>query len=154
MVQGKERRSEFELYMSIQFWRKLQKKKRSGDNSTEVTPVPIPNTEVKLCSADDTWRATAWESRTLPVYLEAIHDMASFFLEEYFKRRYMVVPFVILRQYHIRYIKNLQIHYILLTLSLFYGIFPLHLNASFLRRNLIWWTLKLKIILWNYLLWY
>ena len=67
MVQGKERRSEFELYMSIQFWRKLQKKKRSGDNSTEVTPVPIPNTEVKLCSADDTWRATAWESRTLPV---------------------------------------------------------------------------------------
>ena len=44
-----------------------KKKKRSGDNSTEVTPVPIPNTEVKLCSADDTWRATAWESRTLPV---------------------------------------------------------------------------------------
>ena len=40
----------------------------SGDNSEEDTPVPIPNTEVKLFSADDTWRATAWESRTLPVH--------------------------------------------------------------------------------------
>ena len=41
--------------------------RKSGGNSIEVTPVPIPNTEVKLYSADDTWRATAWESRTLPV---------------------------------------------------------------------------------------
>lgn len=41
--------------------------RKSGDNSTEATPVPIPNTEVKFRSADDTWRATAWESRTLPV---------------------------------------------------------------------------------------
>ena len=40
---------------------------KSGDNSREVTPVPISNTEVKLSSADDTWRDTAWESRTLPV---------------------------------------------------------------------------------------
>ena len=39
----------------------------SGDYSEEVTPVPIPNTEVKLLSADDTWRETAWESRSLPV---------------------------------------------------------------------------------------
>ncbi len=27
----------------------------SGDYSIEATPVPIPNTEVKLYSADDTW---------------------------------------------------------------------------------------------------
>ncbi len=40
---------------------------RSGDNSGEETPVPIPNTEVKLSSADDTWREAAWESRSLPV---------------------------------------------------------------------------------------
>ena len=33
-------------------------------NSKEDTPVPIPNTEVKLFSADGTWWATAWESRT------------------------------------------------------------------------------------------
>ena len=41
---------------------------RSGDNSGEETPVPIPNTEVKLSSADDTWREAAWESRSLPVH--------------------------------------------------------------------------------------
>ena len=39
----------------------------SGDYSEEVTPVPISNTEVKLLCADDTWWATARESRTLPV---------------------------------------------------------------------------------------
>ena len=38
-----------------------------GDYSEEDTPVPIPNTEVKLLSADDTWWETAWESRTLPL---------------------------------------------------------------------------------------
>jgi hypothetical protein len=43
------------------------KKAESGDYSEKVTPVPIPNTEVKLLRADDTWWATAWESRSLPV---------------------------------------------------------------------------------------
>ena len=41
---------------------------KSGDNSEEVTPVPISNTVVKLLSADDTWWEAAWESRTLPVF--------------------------------------------------------------------------------------
>jgi hypothetical protein len=27
----------------------------SGDDGREVTPVPIPNTEVKLSSADGSW---------------------------------------------------------------------------------------------------
>ena len=31
-----------------------------GDDSDEVPPVPMPNTEVKLIYADDTWLATAW----------------------------------------------------------------------------------------------
>ncbi len=35
-----------------------------GYYSKEDTPVPIPNTEVKLLSADGTWWATAWESKT------------------------------------------------------------------------------------------
>ena len=39
-----------------------------GGNSKEVTPVPIPNTVVKLFSADDTWWATARESKTLPEF--------------------------------------------------------------------------------------
>ena len=49
--------------------------KKSGDNSEEVTPVPISNTEVKLLSADDTWWEAAWESRTLPVFLR-LHGQA------------------------------------------------------------------------------
>ena len=42
--------------------------RESGDNSEEVTPVPIPNTEVKLSSAEDTWWEAAWEIRTSPVF--------------------------------------------------------------------------------------
>ena len=38
----------------------------SGDDGERVTPVPIPNTEVKSFSADGTWGATPWESRTSP----------------------------------------------------------------------------------------
>ena len=37
-----------------------------GGNSEEGPPVPIPNTEVKLLSAQDTWLATARESRSPP----------------------------------------------------------------------------------------
>ena len=37
---------------------------KSSDNSEKATPVPIPNTEVKFLSADDTWGAAPWESRT------------------------------------------------------------------------------------------
>ena len=40
--------------------------KKSGDDGEKDPPVPIPNTEVKLFSADGTWRETARESRTLP----------------------------------------------------------------------------------------
>ena len=32
----------------------------------KVTPVPIPNTMVKLLEVDGTARATVWESRSLP----------------------------------------------------------------------------------------
>ena len=37
-----------------------------GGYTEEVTPVPIPNTEVKLFRANGTVGATLWESRTLP----------------------------------------------------------------------------------------
>lgn len=52
--------------------------KKSGDYSKEATPVPISNTVVKLFCADDTWRATAWESRTSPV-LQKRSYFGSFF---------------------------------------------------------------------------
>ena len=32
----------------------------------KVTPVPIPNTAVKLLSADDTWMVASRENRSLP----------------------------------------------------------------------------------------
>ena len=44
----------------------MQANTPSGDDSKEDPPVPMPNTEVKLLNVDDTWWATAWESRKLP----------------------------------------------------------------------------------------
>ena len=44
----------------------LNKDKISGGNNEKETPVPIPNTAVKLLSADDTWLETARENRSLP----------------------------------------------------------------------------------------
>ncbi len=40
-----------------------------GGDSGGVTPVPIPNTEVKPSSADGTWDGSPWESRSLPDFL-------------------------------------------------------------------------------------
>ena len=40
--------------------------RKSGGNDGEATPVPIPNTEVKLSSVDGTWTAGSWESRSPP----------------------------------------------------------------------------------------
>ena len=31
-------------------------------------PVPIPNTEVKLCGAENTCLATSWENRSMPTH--------------------------------------------------------------------------------------
>ena len=40
--------------------------KYAGGHRIRVTPVPIPNTEVKPATADGTAWETAWESRSLP----------------------------------------------------------------------------------------
>ena len=53
----------FEITMLIYFDSNF--KTESSDNGREATPVPIPNTEVKLSSANGTWLETAWESKTL-----------------------------------------------------------------------------------------
>ena len=42
-----------------------------GGDGEEATPVPIPNTEVKLFSADGTAWEAVWESRTLPKIFSA-----------------------------------------------------------------------------------
>jgi transcription antitermination factor NusG len=59
---------------SFRFIKNLNKV--SGGNNGEETPVPIPNTEVKLSSADDTWVETPWESRSLPDLYESLMVMA------------------------------------------------------------------------------
>ena len=41
-----------------------------GADCDEGPPVPIPNTEVKLISVEDTWRAAARENRTVPTLKE------------------------------------------------------------------------------------
>ena len=46
--------------------RKFCETKFSGDYSEEVPPEPIPNSEVKLLSADGTAALCRWKSRTLP----------------------------------------------------------------------------------------
>src|SRR4051812_865465 len=42
----------------------------SGGHSGGVTPVPIPNTEVKPACADGTWGEAPWESRSSPEFFE------------------------------------------------------------------------------------
>ena len=38
----------------------------AGVDDGEDPPVPIPNTEVKLTSVENTWRVTARENRAVP----------------------------------------------------------------------------------------
>ena len=42
---------------------------KSSDDGEKATPVPIPNTMVKLLSADGTARETVWKSRTSLGYI-------------------------------------------------------------------------------------
>ena len=43
-----------------------QREHTVGVFNAEGPPVPIPNTEVKLCSGKDTWREAARENSTMP----------------------------------------------------------------------------------------
>ena len=52
----------------------------SGVDSEEVPPVPIPNTEVKLLSAENTWRAAAREDRDVPEQKEELTKRLVLFL--------------------------------------------------------------------------
>ena len=46
----------------------------SGGNGVEDPPVPIPNTEVKLNSAEGTWSDTAWEIRSPPDFISLTRE--------------------------------------------------------------------------------
>ena len=43
-----------------------------GEFYAEGPPVPIPNTEVKLCRADNTWLATARKDRYSPTSMRSL----------------------------------------------------------------------------------
>ena len=47
-----------------------QREHTVGVSNAEGPPVPIPNTEVKLCSGKDTWREAARENSTMPTLSE------------------------------------------------------------------------------------
>jgi hypothetical protein len=61
----------------------------SGGHRRGVTPVPIPNTEVKPSTADGTARVTVWESRSLPgLFLQArCESVGPFFVYAAARRR-------------------------------------------------------------------
>jgi hypothetical protein len=70
-----------------------------GGYSEEVTPVPIPNTEVKLFSADGTAREAWWESRTPPKILyKACHPKDDRLFYRRFHRECGDTPFYIWRK--------------------------------------------------------
>src|SRR5215467_4942206 len=55
--------------------------KYAGGHRSRVTPVPIPNTEVKPATADGTAWETVWESRSLPAVIvkpASQHDSRAF----------------------------------------------------------------------------
>ncbi len=52
---------------------------KSGDNGREVTPVPIPNTAVKLFRAKSTWGAGPWEDKSPLVKMKRLAAIAKRF---------------------------------------------------------------------------
>ena len=50
--------------------REHEKQNIVGVDDAEGPPVPIPNTEVKLSGAENTWLATAREDRSKPTPLQ------------------------------------------------------------------------------------
>ena len=57
------------IYLCIFECANKSKKKFSGDNDEEEIPVPMPNTEVKLLSAEDTYELPCWENRKSPDFI-------------------------------------------------------------------------------------
>ena len=61
---------DFELVFYVVL--RVQTLNHTGGYYHEATPVPIPNTEVKLAGADNTWLETARKDRLLPVYISPL----------------------------------------------------------------------------------
>ena len=51
------------ILLSSRHKERRKERQTVGTDYDEGPPVPIPNTEVKLICAEDTWLATAWNNR-------------------------------------------------------------------------------------------
>ncbi len=58
---------------------KSYKRSHSGDDSTEDPPVPIPNTEVKLCHARSSWVLTLQDTVVAGFQKKDVHFVGVFF---------------------------------------------------------------------------
>ena len=73
-------------YIIRSHWRCVVLKAREGPGRSRFsggygegeTPLPFPNRAVKPLSADGTWPARAWESRSPPVYLHLFEPLRPF----------------------------------------------------------------------------
>ena len=59
--------------------------RKVGANGGEGPPVPIPNTEVKLTSAENTWLEAARENRAVPTQREVKSVQKHIFHHSHFK---------------------------------------------------------------------
>ena len=57
----------------------VERRHTVGVDDAGGPPVPIPNTEVKPCSAEDTWLATARENRKMPTRYKGFHPIGWLF---------------------------------------------------------------------------
>ena len=65
----RKRRQSSRIYTGRARKAKFNSLKFSGDDNNEETPVPIPNTEVKLIDAENTCGLPCWEDRKLPDFI-------------------------------------------------------------------------------------
>ena len=67
-----------------------------GVDDVEGPPVPMPNTEVKLNGAEDTWMVTSRKNRKMPTQTKSDHSKKSgrfFFAAASCRSRFAVCPF-------------------------------------------------------------
>ena len=69
-----------------------------GVDDGEGTPVPIPNTEVKLICVEDTWLATAWENRLMPTLSRRFNSNLLFYFSKHLDAIRVRLPFIRIRK--------------------------------------------------------
>ena len=67
-IKKKEKNHQIIFYVFLSVLIKIRTQNISSDDNIEEIPVPIPNTEVKLYSAEDTCGVPCWKNRTSPEF--------------------------------------------------------------------------------------